>query len=143
MRGAGGEAGSDHSLEAAEGLLPSTTEPSPRTAPVSGLEWSTNWHRFLRADIVLPSLWIAGTIVALLSTLHSLRIEEFDGLNNILQIPFALPWFLLPIGTSNHFLDAYMVSLMGLANAGILNRWLRRRRLKQALLISARCDGGE
>lgn len=74
------------------------------------------------------SVWSLGTALALVSTLDSLSRNDFDGLNNLLQIPFALPWFLIPIGTSNHVVDAWVVALFGWFNAAILCVRLSRRR---------------
>lgn len=55
--------------------------------------------------------------VALVVTLHSLRTEDFDGLNNLFQIPFALPWFLIPIGGIwSHETDAWVAAGMGWFN---------------------------
>jgi len=63
--------------------------------------------------LVSWSLAVAG---ALAVTLDSLATEDIDGLNNILQIPFALPWFLLPLpgltGWSNET-DAWVTAGMG------------------------------
>lgn len=78
--------------------------------------------------VVLPALWAVGTIVVLISTLVSLRRDSFDGLNNIWQIPFALPWFMLPVSVAGHTVDAWIVAGEGLLNAGLLALWLRRRR---------------
>jgi hypothetical protein len=68
--------------------------------------------------------------VALPFTLHSLRTEDFDGLNFFYQIPFALPWALLPIQAvfRNYEVTAYFFALMGLVNAVLLYFWLRRCR---------------
>ena len=82
-----------------------------------------------RKAAVVAGLWALGTIVALVVTLPVVQADrDFDGLNNMLQIPFALPWFLLPIGTSNHVLDAWVVAGMGLVNAALIYVWLERRR---------------
>lgn len=78
------------------------------------------WLRGWEIALVVAIVWVAGTAVGLASTLESLRTDDFDGLNNMLQIPFALPWFLIPIGTSDHVRDAWVVAAMGLANAVIL-----------------------
>ena len=70
-----------------------------------------------------------GTIGALVVTLDSLQSDNFDGLNNILQIPFALPWFLIPIGivTNNHVVDAWVTAAMGLLNAALIYWWWAHR----------------
>jgi hypothetical protein len=52
--------------------------------------------------------------------LHALQLEtdDFDGLNNLFEIPFALPWFLLPIGGIwSHQIDAWIAAGMGWLNA--------------------------
>jgi hypothetical protein len=71
--------------------------------------------------------------VALIVTLDSLRADEFDGLNNILQIPFALPWVVIPIGGRwSHETDAWIVAGMGWCNGllvvALVPAWIARRR---------------
>jgi hypothetical protein len=56
--------------------------------------WRAKSRRIAVGFVVVWSLAVAG---ALQTTLQSLRAEDFDGLNNMFQIPFALPWFLLPL----------------------------------------------
>jgi hypothetical protein len=72
------------------------------------------------AGVLAVVAWVALVAVGLVTTLHSLRHDDFDGLNNILQIPFALPWFLIPIATSDHIRNAWMDAGFGLLNAGLL-----------------------
>lgn len=86
------------------------------------------WRRVTQADVVVPVAWAAGTAAALMFTLASLRKDDFDGLNNIYQLPLAFPWVILPVGTANHELNAWVMAGMGLANAVVLHFWLRRRR---------------
>lgn len=82
-----------------------------------------------KIEVLLPLGWALGTVAVLPVTLHSLRTTDFDGLNNILQIPFALPWFLLPTGAVLSLTqDAWVAAGEGLLNAGLLALWLRRRR---------------
>jgi hypothetical protein len=51
-----------------------------------------------RWSAVAAVLWSTAVAYALAWTLDSLREPDgFDGLNNTLQIPLALPWALLPI----------------------------------------------
>jgi hypothetical protein len=76
------------------------------------------------AFFLVWSLMVAG---ALAVTLNSLRSSDFDGLNNMLQIPFALPWFLLPLTGWSHEMDAWAVAWMGWLNGAILALWVRRR----------------
>lgn len=95
----------------------------PQLSGRSQNQWRYRW------DIVVPILWISGTIVGLVLTLNALENSDFDGLNNIYQIPFALPWFILP--TANlftHEQDAWIVAAEGLLNAVIISIWLRARR---------------
>jgi len=83
---------------------------------------------------VFAALWALGALVAFLVTLPAVHPgEDFDGLNNLWQIPFALPWFLLPYAavTNNHVVDAWIDFAMGLLNAGLLY-WFLRRRVKAA-----------
>lgn len=77
---------------------------------------------------LVPPVWAAGTIAALIVTLSSLHTNDFDGLNNITQLPFALPWLLFPTAIwTSHYQDAWVLAAEGLLNAGILHIWLRRR----------------
>jgi hypothetical protein len=74
--------------------------------------------------------WCAMVAGALIATLDSLRTSDFDGLNNILQLPLALPWCLLPLpGTAgwSHEADAWLLAGMGWLNGAILGLWVRRR----------------
>lgn len=81
-----------------------------------------------RRAALLSGAWAAGTIIALAVTLPAVGTDkDFDGLNNALQIPFALPWFLLPVATSDRLLDAWIAAGMGLVNAALIYRWLSRR----------------
>ncbi len=56
----------------------------------------------------------------MVTTLKSLRESDFDGLNNLLQMPFALPWFLLPVATSDHEANAWVTAGMGMLNAALI-----------------------
>ena len=81
-----------------------------------------------RRPILIAGLWAVGTLVALAHTLPAVQPgKDFDGLNNLLQIPFALPWFLLPLGTTDHVRDAWVAGLLGVLNSALLFLWLRRR----------------
>jgi hypothetical protein len=72
------------------------------------------------AGVKAVLVWIVLVVLGLGSTLYSLRHDDFDGLNNFLQIPFALPWMLIPIGTSDHVRNAWIVAGFGLLNGGLL-----------------------
>lgn len=79
---------------------------------------------------IFLAVWAFLVAGALVSTLTSLREADVDGLNNILQIPLALPWSLLPLpgwtGWS-HETDAWVLAGMGWANGVIVAVWLDRR----------------
>ena len=72
-----------------------------------------------------------GTIVALVVTLPAVQPDkDFDGLNNLFQIPLALPWFLLPtplLTGDSHVVDAWVAAGWGLLNAGLIFAWISRR----------------
>jgi hypothetical protein len=74
--------------------------------------------------------WGLLVALALADTLHSLRTTEFDGLNNIAQLPLALPWVLLPLPAItgwSYETDAWVVAGMGLLNGAILASMINRR----------------
>jgi hypothetical protein len=57
-----------------------------------------------------------------------LKSSDFDGLNNLLQIPLSLPWSLLPLPGSadwSHEMDAWVLAGFGWLNGAILAAWLR------------------
>jgi hypothetical protein len=89
----------------------------------------TSWPSGRRTAVLIASCWVVGTLVALITTLQSLSTDDFDGLNNMLQIPFALPWFLIPIPalTNNHVVDAWITAGMGLLNAALIYWWIDQR----------------
>ena len=89
----------------------------------------------LRSGVV-ALVWTALVAAALLVTLDSLRTDDFDGLNFIFQIPFALPWLLIPIGIGfpiggigSHETDAWIFAGFGWLNGFLLllflEHWLR------------------
>lgn len=83
----------------------------------------------VRLEIAIPVAWASATVAALLVTLSSLNHDDFDGLNNIYQIPLALPWFLLPTAAVlSHTQDAWVAAGEGLLNALLVHFWLRRQR---------------
>jgi hypothetical protein len=74
-----------------------------------------------RRAAVAAGVWTAFVVLGLIATLQSLAHDDFDGLNNMLQIPFAMPWFLLPVaGLWSHEVDAWVVAGYGLLNAAII-----------------------
>ena len=88
-------------------------------------------QRLSRVALVITALWVALVVGALALTLRSLRQDDFDGLNNILQIPLALPWFLIPSPEWSHEANAWRDFGAGLLNGMIIfilvTRWDRRR----------------
>lgn len=77
--------------------------------------------RVTRLSAGVFAIWMLAVGAALISTLDSYRTDDFDGLNNIFQIPFALPWFLIPIGGiwSNE-VDAWIAAGMGWLNGLVI-----------------------
>lgn len=79
---------------------------------------------------VCAGIWCIAVAAALALTLRSLRHDAFDGLNNLFQIPFALPWFLLPLPAllgDSHQTDAWLTATMGWFNGWLLFVALARR----------------
>lgn len=100
---------------------------SPRTA------WPPRITRLSAGVFVVWSLLVGEALIA---TLDSLRTEGFDGLNNLFQIPFALPWFVMwlviPIGGIwSYETDAWITAGMGWFNGLLilmfLPAWVSRR----------------
>jgi hypothetical protein len=75
------------------------------------------WHR--RAALA-AGVWTCLVAAALASTLDSLSSDDFDGLNNLAQIPLAFPWSLLPVG-DDHVVNAWRDACFGLVNAVIVH----------------------
>jgi hypothetical protein len=73
-----------------------------------------------RWPLLAGGAWALLVAMALIATLGSLRDDGFDGLNNMAQIPFALPWWLLPLPATfdwSHETDAWATAGMGWFNA--------------------------
>lgn len=70
--------------------------------------------------------WEVLVGLALAATLDSLHSDEFDGLNNILQIPLALPWWFLVPYPGNHIADAWVAAGAGTFNAVLIYLAVRR-----------------
>lgn len=95
-------------------------------------------RRTRRLRVTWPSLgvsviWCLLVGGALAATLDSLRTEDLDGLNNMIQIPFALPWFLVPVGGIwSYETDAWIAAGMGWFNGLLIlvltPAWFQRRR---------------
>lgn len=86
------------------------------------------------AGLVFLAGWSLAVTGALAAMLHSLATDDFDGLNNIWQIPFALPWFLVPlpaITSWSYEADAWAVAVMGWMNGFLLAAWIRRCRRRE------------
>jgi hypothetical protein len=91
--------------------------------------------RVTRRSGLVAVTWAALVAVALLYTLDNLSKHDFDGLNNMFQIPLALPWFLIPIGGMwSDQTDAWIAAAMGWVNAVIIllfaDVWLDSHRAK-------------
>jgi hypothetical protein len=79
----------------------------------------------------MTAAWDALVAYALTTALRTLSRDDFDGLNNLFQIPFALPWFLIPLGGLwSHATDAWIIAGYGWFNGVILllffEPWLSR-----------------
>ena len=86
-------------------------------------------RRRWRLPLVFLATWSLMVASALAATLSSLRTSDFDGLNNVLQLPLALPWALIPTPARTgwtHTTDAWACALMGLANGMIIAAMMER-----------------
>lgn len=95
-----------------------------------------HWDSF-RAQGRRPIVWISVTwpalcVLAFVVTYISLQHDDFDGLNNMFQVPLALPWFFLG-GSSSHEVNAWVDLGFGLLNVAIFDAvWLYRSRRRSA-----------
>ncbi len=64
-------------------------------------------------------------VAALVVTLRPLSKHDYDGLNNMLQVPLALPWWFVVPAPGSHAVDAWMTAGLGPLNAILLNVLLR------------------
>lgn len=84
---------------------------------------------------IIAGIYALAVVGALIVTLESLSTGSFHGLDNLPQIPLALPWFIIVPSTRNYVLDAYISALLGFVNAGIIfwivNRYIKKRRALQ------------
>ncbi|MGH9267932.1 MAG: hypothetical protein ACRD0D_07120 [Acidimicrobiales bacterium] len=84
-----------------------------------------------RLPLAVAGVYAALVVIALAVTWRSVSSEDFDGLNNILQIPLALPWWIVVPAPASHKADAVLTAGLGLVNAGliyvVLRRYLRRK----------------
>ena len=79
-----------------------------------------------RLSFAVATLSASLVVVALMLTLRSLSREDFDGLNNMLQIPLALPWWIIVPAPWGHTTDAWVTAGLGLVNAVLVYVLLRR-----------------
>ena len=101
--------------------------PTPGTRP-SWFRPRVTW-----VSIAASLVWSVLVAAALVWTLDGISPSHpFDGLNNMLQIPFALPWFLIPIGVTSQRTDAWIAAGQGWLNAVLilvfLDGWIVRLR---------------
>lgn len=76
-----------------------------------------------RRSATLAFAWTVAVATALVVTLRSLAADDFDGLNNVLQVPLALPWWILPLLALTgwgHTADAWATAAMGWLNAVLI-----------------------
>ncbi len=59
--------------------------------------WGRGDHKLRSVPTAAAGLYTLLVLVALALTLQSLSRDDFDGLNNVLQLPLALPWAILPV----------------------------------------------
>lgn len=87
--------------------------------------WRARWPEW----VAVTYLALVG--IALVFTLRSLAVDDFDGLNNLFQLPLALPWVIAPLGGTDHVQNAYIFAGFGALNAVLLYLWLRRVRRRR------------
>lgn len=85
-----------------------------------------------RLPFIAAGVYAGLVMLALGITLQSLSSDEFDGLNNILQIPLALPWWFIVPAPFGHTVDAFVTAALGLINAVLVYLLLRRYSLRRA-----------
>lgn len=87
------------------------------------------WRCTLEPHIAVPLVWVVATIGAFIVALQAVENDaSVDGLTYFYQLPLALPWAFLPVGTLSPSLHAWIFFGMGLLNAILIHLWLRRRR---------------
>ena len=79
-----------------------------------------------RVSLAAATVYASLVVAALVVTLRSLSKHGFDGLNNVLQVPLALPWWFVVPAPGSHTVDAWMTAGLGLLNALLLYVLLRR-----------------
>lgn len=77
--------------------------------------------------VALALLVLVG--IAAKGALHSLAHDDFDGMNNALQLPLAFPWFFLEaLFDHNNVEGTYFLACCGVFNALLVYAWLVLRR---------------
>jgi hypothetical protein len=109
-------------------MLPTVT-PAPEFVGAVWLRpWTPKRVREVSSALAFVIAWSVLVAGALALTLRSLATDDFDGLNNMLQIPFALPWFLVVSRfAGSHSTDAWVVAAMGWANGLLIAAWMKWR----------------
>jgi hypothetical protein len=79
-----------------------------------------------RLSLVVAAAYAVLVVVALVVTLRSLSGDDFDGLNSMLQVPLALPWWIIVPAPWSHTTDAWLTAGLGLMNAVFVYLLLRR-----------------
>ena len=88
--------------------------------------WRARWPEWVAVGYL-----VLVAIALVVVTLRSLDKDDFDGLNNLFQLPLALPWSITPRGT-DHVQNAYIDAGFGALNATLLYLWLRRVRRRRS-----------
>ena len=83
------------------------------------------------AATVAGGAWALATLVALAVTLSTLGRGDFDGLNNMAQLPLAFPW-LLVVRTSGAA-DPWVLAALGLVNASLIYLVVLWRTVRKSL----------
>jgi hypothetical protein len=101
-------------------------------APEQRASWRT--PRVTWVSVAVSLVWCVLVAGALVWTLNGVSPSHpFDGLNNLFQIPFALPWFLIPSGVHSQRTDAWIAASYGWLNGVLilvfLDGWFARLRL--------------
>ncbi|HOT78946.1 MAG TPA: hypothetical protein PKY13_03115 [Microthrixaceae bacterium] len=76
-----------------------------------------------RRTAALATVLVLVNVLAYWATVHSLRGDGFDGLNNSFQLLLGLPWTLTPRG-ADHVFNALVDLGCGLINGAILVGWI-------------------
>jgi peptidoglycan/LPS O-acetylase OafA/YrhL len=94
-------------------------------------ETNHRMSRILPAAVAIAYLTLV--LLALLLTLNSLDTTDSSGLNNLFQVPLALPWWIIVPAPESHVADAWLTAALGGLNACIVFlaiRALMRRQVR-------------